>query len=86
MGILPLEFKVLENRKSHKLDGTETFDVIGDPSPGCDLSLVVNREDGSSDNITVTCRLDTAEEALVYAAGGILQRFAQDFLESTSAS
>jgi aconitase A len=86
MGILPLQFKVLENRTSHKLDGTETFDVIGDPSPGCDQTLVVNRVDGSSNSITVTCRLDTAEEALVYAAGGILQRFAQDFLESTSAT
>jgi aconitate hydratase len=86
MGILPLEFKALENRISHKFDGTETFDVIGDPKPSCDLTLVVNRVDGSSDSITVTCRLDTAEEALVYAAGGILQRFAQDFLESTSAT
>jgi aconitate hydratase len=86
MGILPLQFKALENRISHKFDGTETFDVIGDPKPSCDLTLVVNRVDGSSDSITVTCRLDTAEEALVYAAGGILQRFAQDFLESTSAT
>jgi aconitate hydratase len=86
MGILPLQFRALENRKSHKLDGTETFDVIGDPSPGCDLTLVVNRVDGSFHSITVTCRLDTAEETLVYSAGGILQRFAQDFLESTSAT
>lgn len=86
MGILPLQFKALENRKSHRLDGTETFDVIGNPSPGCDLTLVVNRVDGSFDSITVTCRLDTAEETLVYSAGGILQRFAQDFLESTSAT
>jgi len=86
MGILPLQFKALENRTSHKLDGTETFDVIGDSSPGCDQTLVVNRANGSFDSITVTCRLDTAEEALVYAAGGILQRFAQDFLESTNAA
>ena len=86
MGILPLQFKALENRKSHRLDGTETFDVIGNPSPGCDLTLVVNRVDGSFDSITVTCRLDTAEETLVYSAGGILQRFAQDFLQSTSAT
>ncbi len=86
MGILPLQFKALENRTSHKLDGTETFDVIGDSSPGCDQTLVVNRANGSFDSITVTCRLDTAEEALVYAAGGILQRFAQDFLEKTNAA
>jgi len=86
MGVLPLEFKALENRISHKFDGTETFDVMGDPTPGCDLTLVVNRVDGSSEKITVTCRLDTAEEVLVYTAGGVLQRFAQDFLESTSAT
>jgi|TARA_B110001469_G_scaffold50168_1_gene48828 iron-sulfur-dependent 2-methylisocitrate dehydratase len=86
MGVLPLEFKAGETRISHQLDGTETFDVIGDPSQGCDLTLLVNRTHGTSQRITVTCRLDTAEEVGVYAAGGVLQRFAQDFLESTTTS
>ena len=86
MGVLPLEFKAGETRTSHQLDGTETFDVIGDPSQGCDLTLLVNRTHGASQRITVTCRLDTAEEVGVYAAGGVLQRFAQDFLESTTTS
>ena len=86
MGVLPLEFKTGETRTSHQLDGTETFDVIGDPSQGCDLTLLVNRTHGTSQTITVTCRLDTAEEVGVYAAGGVLQRFAQDFLESTTTS
>jgi len=86
MGVLPLEFKVGDNRTTQGFDGTEMFDVIGTPSPGCDLTLVVNRIDGSSQTLSVTCRLDTAEEVGVYAAGGVLQRFAQDFLESTSAS
>ena len=86
MGVLPLEFKAGETRTSHQLDGTETFDVIGDPSQGCDLTLLVNRTHGTSQRITVTCRLDTAEEVGVYAAGGVLQRFAQDFLESTTTS
>jgi aconitate hydratase 1 len=84
MGVLPLEFKLGESRSSHQLDGTETFDVGGDPSPGCDLTLVINRSNGVRQNITVTCRLDTAEEVGVYKAGGVLQRFAQDFLESTN--
>jgi len=84
MGVLPLEFKLGESRSSHQLDGTETFDVGGDPSPGCDLTLVINRSNGVCQNITVTCRLDTAEEVGVYKAGGVLQRFAQDFLESTN--
>ena len=86
MGVLPLEFKAGETRTSHQLDGTETFDVIGDPSQGCDLTLLVNRTHGTSQRITVTCRLDTAEDVGVYAAGGVLQRFAQDFLESTTTS
>ncbi|HAW16646.1 MAG TPA: Fe/S-dependent 2-methylisocitrate dehydratase AcnD, partial [Oceanospirillaceae bacterium] len=84
MGVLPLEFKLGDSRSSHQLDGTETFDVEGDPSPGCDLTLVINRSNGVRQNITVTCRLDTAEEVGVYKAGGVLQRFAQDFLESTN--
>ena len=84
MGVLPLEFKLSDSRLSHQLDGTETFDVGGDPSPGCDLILVINRSNGVRQNITVTCRLDTAEEVGVYKAGGVLQRFAQDFLESTN--
>jgi len=84
MGVLPLEFKLGESRSSHQLDGTETFDVGGDPSPDCDLTLVINRSNGVCQNITVTCRLDTAEEVGVYKAGGVLQRFAQDFLESTN--
>ena len=86
MGVLPLEFKAGDNRVNQGFNGTETFDVIGAPSPGCDLILVVNRTDGSRQTLTVTCRLDTAEEVGVYAAGGVLQRFAQDFLESTSAA
>ena len=84
MGVLPLEFKLGDSRSSHQLDGTETFDVEGDTSPGCDLTLVINRSNGVRQNITVTCRLDTAEEVGVYKAGGVLQRFAQDFLESTN--
>jgi aconitate hydratase len=36
--------------------------------------------------IPVTCRLDTEEEVSMYEAGGVLQRFAQDFLESNAAA
>jgi aconitate hydratase len=85
MGVLPLEFKEGETRESFNLDGTETFTVLGDISPRCDLVVEMTRRDGTSTNIIVTCRLDTAEEVTVYAAGGVLQRFAQDFLESSAA-
>ena len=83
MGVLPLEFKVGESRKTYGIDGTETFDVVGDPAPGATLTVTMNRSNGDRVNIPVTCRLDTAEEVSVYSAGGVLQRFAQDFLESS---
>ena len=82
MGVLPLEFKAGTTRKTLEIDGTESYDVKGDLSPRAELTLVVNRANGETIEVPVTCRLDTAEEVSVYEAGGVLQRFAQDFLES----
>ena len=84
MGVLPLQFKDGETRETYAIDGTETFDVIGEPAPLAELVVVVHRPNGERVEIPVTCRLDTAEEVHVYAAGGVLQRFAQDFLASGS--
>jgi 2-methylcitrate dehydratase (2-methyl-trans-aconitate forming) len=86
MGVLPLEFKPGVNRLTLKIDGTETFDVIGERKPRADLTLVINRKNGERVEVPVTCRLDTAEEVSIYDAGGVLQRFAQDFLASTKAA
>jgi len=86
MGVLPLEFKPGVNRKTLGIDGTETFDVLGERKPRADLTLVINRRNGERVEVPVTCRLDTAEEVLIYDAGGVLQRFAQDFLESSKAA
>ncbi|QUM85595.1 Fe/S-dependent 2-methylisocitrate dehydratase AcnD [Moritella sp. 28] len=85
MGVLPLEFKAGESRKTYAIDGSETFDVIGEPTPLAALTLVITRKNGEALEVPVTCRLDTAEEVSIYAAGGVLQRFAQDFLESSEA-
>lgn len=84
MGVLPLEFKSGENRKTFAIDGTETFDVVGEPTPRATLKVVITRASGESVEVEATCRLDTAEEVSIYEAGGVLQRFAQDFLESSS--
>ena len=84
MGVLPLEFKAGETRQTYAIDGTETFDVVGQPMPRADLTVVMHRKNGERVEIPVTCRLDTAEEVSVYAAGGVLQRFAQDFLEAAN--
>ncbi len=80
MGVLPLQFKAGTDRYTLGLDGTETYDVVGDIAPGCDLALVVTRANGNKLDIAVTCRLDTEDEVAVYSSGGVLQRFAQDFL------
>ena len=82
MGVLPLEFKAGTTRTTLGIDGSETFSVKGEPTPGATLTLVITRANGEIVEVPMTCRLDTAEEVSIYSAGGVLQRFAQDFLES----
>lgn len=84
MGVLPLEFKPGTDRKTLGLDGSETYDVLGARTPRATLTLVVTRANGERLEVPVTCRLDTAEEVSIYEAGGVLQRFAQDFLEASA--
>ncbi|WP_372942185.1 Fe/S-dependent 2-methylisocitrate dehydratase AcnD [Shewanella sp.] len=86
MGVLPLEFVKGENRHTYEINGTETYDVVGTPKPGAMLSVVMTRLDGEQVTIPVKCRLETAEECSIYQAGGVLQRFAQDFLANEVAS
>ncbi|WP_061238024.1 Fe/S-dependent 2-methylisocitrate dehydratase AcnD [Pseudomonas composti] len=85
MGVLPVEFKPGTTRLTLGLDGTETYDIEGDIAPRCDLTLVINRRNGETVKVPVTCRLDTAADVSVYNAGGVLQRFAKDFLEGAVA-
>jgi len=93
MGVLPLEFINDNTRQSYDIDGTETYDVEEtkreitggqEMSPGGAMVVVMTRRNGEVVNIPVKCRLDTAEEVSVYSAGGVLQKFANDFLESNS--
>ena len=86
MGVLPLEFQPGETRKTYAIDGSETFDVVGERTPGAELIVIMHRRDGERVEIPVKCRLDTADELSVYEAGGVLQRFAQDFLEAGAAA
>ncbi|MFT4021768.1 MAG: hypothetical protein QM666_09655, partial [Acinetobacter sp.] len=64
--------------------GTEIYSVIGNLAPRSTLTLVIERRfsahQGEMVEVPVTCRLDTLEEVSVYEAGGVLQRFAEDFL------
>lgn len=86
MGVLPIEFKPGETRNTYHIDGTETFDVLGERKPRSDLRLVIRRKNGETTEVAVICRLDSDEEVLIYEAGGVLQRFAQDFLSASKAS
>ncbi|WP_440809784.1 Fe/S-dependent 2-methylisocitrate dehydratase AcnD [Pseudomonas syringae] len=84
MGVLPLEFKPGTSRLTLGIDGSETFEVTGQRTSRATLTLVIQRSNGERLEVPVTCRLDTAEELSIYEAGGVLQRFAQDFLEATT--
>ncbi|GAA0855947.1 Fe/S-dependent 2-methylisocitrate dehydratase AcnD [Aliiglaciecola litoralis] len=86
MGVLPVEFHAGTTRHTLEIDGSETFDVTGECQPGATLTLHITRKNGDTVEVPVKCRLDTAEELSVYEAGGVLQRFAQDFLESEGQS
>ena len=86
MGVLPLQFQPDTNRQTLNLDGTETYDVVGTPSAGGMMTLVINRQDGSKDEIELLVRLDTEDEVEMYNNGGMLQRFAKVFLASTTAT
>lgn len=86
MGVLPLEFKPGTTRKTLNIDGSESFDVKGEPTPGATIDLVITRKSGEVLIVPMKCRLDTQEDLSIYAAGGVLQRFAQDFLEATQSA
>ncbi|QEW06961.1 Fe/S-dependent 2-methylisocitrate dehydratase AcnD [Nitrincola iocasae] len=81
MGVLPLQFEEGTTRKTLNIDGTETYDVEGELKARGTMTLVINRKNGEQVKVPMICRLDTAAEVGVYQAGGVLQRFAQDFLE-----
>lgn len=86
MGVLPLEFTAGHNRHTYQIDGTETYDVVGERMPGAMLDVIMTRKNGEQVTIAVKCRVDTAEELSIYEAGGVLQRFAQDFLANEVAN
>jgi aconitate hydratase len=86
MGVLPLQFQPGTTRGTLGIDGSETFDVTGTPAPGATLTLVIHRRTGERVEVPVTCRLDSDEDVHIYSAGGVLQRFAQDFLEAAQAA
>jgi aconitate hydratase len=86
MGVLPLQFKLDQNRKSLNLDGSETLDILGltgtELTPRMNLTLVISREDGSREKIEVLCRIDTLNEVEYFKAGGILHYVLRQMIAS----
>ena len=85
MGVLPLQFKDGMNRKTLKLDGTETFDIVGVAggiSPLMDVTCRIHRADGSSEEISLLCRIDTADEVEYYRNGGILHYVLRNLMKA----
>ncbi len=86
MGVLPLQFKLDQNRKSLKLTGKETLDILGltgsELQPRMNLSLVITREDGSQEKVEVLCRIDTLNEVEYFKAGGILHYVLRQLIAS----
>jgi aconitate hydratase len=86
MGVLPLQFKLDQNRKSLNLTGKETLDILGltgvELTPRMNLTLVVTREDGSKEKVEVLCRIDTLNEVEYFKAGGILHYVLRQLIAS----
>ncbi|MCH8153896.1 MAG: aconitate hydratase AcnA [Proteobacteria bacterium] len=83
MGVLPLQFKDGVTRRTLGLTGAETFDITGVAAglaPRMDLTCRIHRPDGSSEEIELLCRIDTADEVEYYRHGGILHYVLRDLL------
>ena len=86
MGVLPLQFKLDQNRKSLNLIGKETLDILGlsgaELQPRMNLTLVITRENGSKEQVEVLCRIDTLNEVEYFKAGGILHYVLRQLIAS----
>jgi len=82
MGVLPLQFPGDVNRKSLKIDGSESIALEGlkTISTGMTVTMVVTRTDGSEQRVDLLCRLDTAEEVHYYNSGGIMPFVAEKLM------
>jgi aconitate hydratase len=85
MGVLPLQFKEGTNAQTLNLDGSEVFDIVGlegkNIRPRQDVTMVIHRKDGSTEEVPVTLRIDTPIEIDYYQHGGILPYVLRQLLE-----
>lgn len=86
MGVLPLQFKNKENRKSLHLTGEEIYDITGlegELSPKMDVELTIHYSDGTDRTTKLLCRLDTEDEVTYYKHGGILHYVLRNLLQKS---
>lgn len=84
MGVLPLQFKEGVTRKTLKLDGSEVIDITGvsgDLKPQQDVTMTITRADGSKENVSLLCRIDTLDEKSYFENGGILHYVLRDIAQ-----
>ena len=75
MGVLPCQLPQGVTTASLGLTGDEQFDLLGldeNAKPRQPVTLVIRRDNGSQDNITLTLRIDTPAELDYVRRGGIL--------------
>ena len=74
MGVLPLQFKAGDSRETLGFSGDEKFSIVGlaNIKPACDIKVIIEKSDGSKQEITVLCRIDTEDELDYYKNSGIL--------------
>jgi aconitate hydratase len=85
MGVLPLQFPEGVDRKTLKLDGSETFDlsgVAGGIKPRMTVTLTIHRADGKTETVPLLCRIDTLDEVEYFKHGGILPYVLRGLLKS----
>ncbi|RMT54252.1 Aconitate hydratase [Pseudomonas coronafaciens pv. atropurpurea] len=86
MGVLPLQFKNGQTRKTLGLTGKETLKITGltnaEVQPGMSLTLHIEREDGSKETVDVLCRIDTLNEVEYFKSGGILHYVLRQLIAS----
>jgi aconitate hydratase len=87
MGVLPFQFKDDVSAASLKLDGTETFDLLGIEKgiePRQDVTLIIHRANGEREEMPITLRIDTPIEVDYFKHGGILPYVLRQLLMGTT--
>ncbi|SEI78385.1 aconitate hydratase AcnA [Pseudomonas sp. NFR16] len=86
MGVLPLQFKNGQNRKTLELTGKEVITITGltgaTLQPGMSLTLQIARDNGKQENVDVLCRIDTLNEVEYFKSGGILHYVLRQLIAS----